>query len=78
MQKYGLQSLEQATRKRLLFINESIRKERSKNATKIQIDFLKQKRKEVDQLLSAITIAITKDDYLKEFELKQRYINTSL
>jgi hypothetical protein len=78
---YNLKALESSTVKRLLFINQSIRDLRKKlkpeDSYKLRMKCLKNKRKEVDQLLSAIKVAITKDEWERYGELKHRYIETS-
>lgn len=59
--KQSLEALEQATYKRLISINETIRNKRSV-LTKEQLTYYKQKRKETDQLLSSIKTTDTNNE----------------
>ena len=68
-----ISALEIVTLNRLLHINKTIQHERNKGCPKRQLEMLKQKRKETDQLLSKIK-NIPKDDKEAYLKLKELYL----
>ena len=69
-----IKALESVTLNRLLYINKTIREERSKDVPKRQLGMLKQKRKETDQLLSNVKKIGTNE--VRYNQLKQEYMTS--